>query len=155
MATLVTKPLETLCQTLFVTQPPKSVVCSICHNVMRDCCVACPKLHSFCRGCITKWRDLSNDRSNAKCPRCNSVLSEEFIPNVDLVGTIDEAHVHCFTRTGRTRTGRPAGEDDDGPAASSSSSSSSSNIAAAASVVTRWKRTIPNVGFVGGRLGEG
>ena len=109
----IAKPPDVLCTSLFVFPPPKSFECSICTNVMRDSCVACPSFHSFCRGCITTWKKRSN-----QCPRCKVKLLTELKSNVDLAGSIDETVVYCFTRRSR-----PADEENEGPAAASDTSS--------------------------------
>ena len=120
MAALVTKPPDELCASFFVHPPSKAIECAICTNVMRDSCVACPKNHSFCRGCITKWKGRST-----QCPRCKGELLDELNSNVDLAGVIDETVVYCFSRGGRPAD--EENEEDDELEASGSASESAAS----------------------------
>jgi RING-type zinc-finger len=78
---------------LFVQQPVEdSLICSICHEVMKAPTTICGNGHTYCGDCILEW---DQGRGHQRCPDCRLNLNDTFMVCRPLQSIIHGLKVRC------------------------------------------------------------
>mmetsp|Transcript_15878 Transcript_15878/g.34644 ORF Transcript_15878/g.34644 Transcript_15878/m.34644 type:complete len:392 (+) Transcript_15878:99-1274(+) len=105
---------------LFSAPPPDDLKCSICMDVLRDPVQVCSEHHTYCRGCINRWKG----GGRTTCPECRAPFSKDEPARV-LKNIIEKLEVRCSHACGD-----PSNTGGSGATDSSSSSSCDGDVPA-------------------------
>ncbi|KAJ1432769.1 hypothetical protein B484DRAFT_447617 [Ochromonadaceae sp. CCMP2298] len=75
---------------LFLAPPQDDFKCCICMEVMRDPVQVCSEHHTYCRGCINRWKG----GGRTTCPECRAPFSKDEPARV-LKNIIEKLEVRC------------------------------------------------------------
>jgi len=107
---------------LFLAPPDADFKCGICMEIMRDPVQICSVHHTYCVGCISRWRS-----TKTTCPDCRAPISREEPARI-LKNMIEKLEVGCPHAA--CNGGSNSGDSGSGSGMTNSSSSSSGDATA-------------------------